>query len=101
MVGGSIRDSGGIKGYIREFKNIFSLETESKGISTTRNFYAGLSTILIGIDSSVEGPIVEEALMKIMDVISIYGFVVMEQARRRNTTNATNQAFGSNVALEK
>ena len=70
------------------------------GSSGMRNFYAGLSAILIGIDSSVEGPVAEEALMKIIDALSVAGFVVMEYARRKNMTKVSGASSASNVALE-
>ena len=103
LIGAGVRDAGGVKNYVKDLlsaiKSGFSLKdpspSGSNGSSVTRNFYAGLSTILIGIDSSAEGSTVEEALMKIFDGLSITGFIVMDRVRIRNTTNATTQLFGA------
>lgn len=79
LVGAGVRDSGSIRNYL---SGLLSTDNNSHGHSGARGFCAGVSSFLIGVDSSAQGSIDEEILAKLLEMLFVAGFVKVEQERR-------------------
>jgi len=96
--GAFIRDSGGVRNFLSGKDN--------EGYSFIRNFYAGLSPMVIASDmypksGSLFSPVIDELGEKFFDVIALLGVYVGDSARIRTRNKKKSEPQQLNLPLEK